>query len=77
MGAWKPLIRSWLIGDRTASRKQRHTVRRIWRVPPRRARRGGRRVAGGRGATAVTADRSERRGQMSLLVASGAGPRRV
>ncbi len=30
MGAWKPLIRSWLIEDRTAPRKQRHTARRIW-----------------------------------------------
>ena len=30
MGAWTPLIRSWLIEDRTAPRKQRHTARRIW-----------------------------------------------
>jgi len=30
MGAWKPLIASWLIEDRTAPRKQRHTARRIW-----------------------------------------------
>ena len=30
LGAWKPLIRSWLIEDRTAPRKQRHTARRIW-----------------------------------------------
>ena len=29
-GAWRPLIRSWLIEDRTAPRKQRHTARRIW-----------------------------------------------
>ena len=30
LGAWKPLIRSWLIEDRAAPRKQRHTARRIW-----------------------------------------------
>jgi hypothetical protein len=30
LGAWKPLIRSWLVEDRTAPRKQRHTARRIW-----------------------------------------------
>ena len=29
-GAWKPLIRSWLVEDLTAPRKQRHTARRIW-----------------------------------------------
>lgn len=30
LGAWKPLIRSWLVEDRAAPRKQRHTARRIW-----------------------------------------------
>lgn len=29
-GAWRPLIRSWLVEDRSAPRKQRHTARRIW-----------------------------------------------
>jgi transposase len=29
-GAWKPLIASWLVEDRSAPRKQRHTARRIW-----------------------------------------------
>lgn len=30
MGPWIPLIRSWLVADRTAPRKQRHTARRVW-----------------------------------------------
>ena len=30
MGPWKPLIRDWLVADRDAPRKQRHTARRIW-----------------------------------------------
>ena len=30
LGAWKPLIRSWLVEDLKAPRKQRHTARRIW-----------------------------------------------
>jgi transposase len=29
-GAWRPLIRSWLVEDLKAPRKQRHTARRIW-----------------------------------------------
>ena len=30
LGAWKPLIRSWLVEDLKAPRKQRHTARRVW-----------------------------------------------
>jgi transposase len=30
LGAWKPLIDEWLVADRTAPRKQRHTARRVW-----------------------------------------------
>jgi transposase len=30
LGAWKPLIRSWLIEDGAVPRKQRHTARRNW-----------------------------------------------
>ncbi len=30
MAPWKPLIRAWLIADREAPRKQRHTARRVW-----------------------------------------------
>ena len=30
MGRWMPLIREWLIADRDAPRKQRHTARRVW-----------------------------------------------
>ncbi|MGD8486912.1 MAG: IS21 family transposase [Chloroflexota bacterium] len=30
MGPWTPLIREWLVADRDAPRKQRHTARRIW-----------------------------------------------
>lgn len=30
MAPWKPIIRAWLIADRKAPRKQRHTARRVW-----------------------------------------------
>ena len=30
LGAYRPLIDSWLIADREAPRKQRHTARRVW-----------------------------------------------
>ena len=30
MAPWKPIIRTWLIADREAPRKQRHTARRVW-----------------------------------------------
>jgi len=30
LGPWKPLIRAWLMADREAPRKQRHTARRVW-----------------------------------------------
>jgi transposase len=30
MGPWTPLIREWLLADRDAPRKQRHTARRVW-----------------------------------------------
>src|SRR5438552_3100068 len=30
LGPWKALITSWLVADRQAPRKQRHTARRIW-----------------------------------------------
>jgi transposase len=30
MGPWIPLIREWLIADRDAPHKQRHTARRVW-----------------------------------------------
>jgi transposase len=30
MDPWKPTIRAWLVADRTAPRKQRHTARRVW-----------------------------------------------
>src|SRR5213076_621807 len=30
LGAYRPLIDSWLIADREAPRKQRHTAKRIW-----------------------------------------------
>jgi len=30
MGPWTPLVREWLVADRDAPRKQRHTARRIW-----------------------------------------------
>jgi len=31
LGAYRALIDEWLVADRTAPRKQRHTARRIWR----------------------------------------------
>jgi transposase len=31
LGAYRPLIDEWLLADRRAPRKQRHTARRIWR----------------------------------------------
>jgi len=30
LGAYRPLIDAWLVGDREAPRKQRHTAKRIW-----------------------------------------------
>ena len=30
MAPWRPIIRAWLIADREAPRKQRHTARRVW-----------------------------------------------
>ncbi len=30
LGPWKPIIRTWLMADREAPRKQRHTARRVW-----------------------------------------------
>jgi transposase len=30
MGPWIPTIRAWLVADREAPRKQRHTARRVW-----------------------------------------------
>src|SRR5712692_3665847 len=30
LGAYRPLIDSWLVADREAPRKQRHTARRVW-----------------------------------------------
>ena len=30
MDPWKPIIRAWLVADREAPRKQRHTARRVW-----------------------------------------------
>ena len=30
MGPWKSIVHEWLVADRTAPRKQRHTARRIW-----------------------------------------------
>ena len=30
MARWKPIIGAWLIADRKAPRKQRHTARRVW-----------------------------------------------
>jgi transposase len=30
MGPWIPTIRAWLLADREAPRKQRHTARRVW-----------------------------------------------
>ena len=30
MGRWKPVVDGWLVDDRTAPRKQRHTARRVW-----------------------------------------------
>jgi transposase len=30
MDPWKPTIRAWLMADREAPRKQRHTARRVW-----------------------------------------------
>ncbi|KAB7740030.1 IS21 family transposase [Nostocoides sp. F2B08] len=29
-GRWEPLVRSWLVADLDAPRKQRHTARRVW-----------------------------------------------
>ena len=30
MDRWKPVVDGWLVDDRTAPRKQRHTARRVW-----------------------------------------------
>jgi hypothetical protein len=30
MGPWMPTVRAWLVADREAPRKQRHTARRVW-----------------------------------------------
>ena len=30
MGPWMLIIRAWLVADREAPRKQRHTARRVW-----------------------------------------------
>ena len=30
LGKWKPTVNEWLVADKTAPRKQRHTARRVW-----------------------------------------------